>query len=50
MHRETLALKDKVLENEHRSTLMSMNKLAQALYNQAKYAEVIILKLPCFQI
>uniref|UniRef100_L7J7P1 Kinesin light chain n=1 Tax=Pyricularia oryzae (strain P131) TaxID=1143193 RepID=L7J7P1_PYRO1 len=39
MHRETLALRKKVLGPENPSTLNSMNNLASVLKNQGKYEE-----------
>jgi len=39
MHRETLALRDRVLGKEHPDTLTSMNNLANTLSSQGKYAE-----------
>ncbi|KAL5891148.1 hypothetical protein ACKVWM_002172 [Pyricularia oryzae] len=39
MHRETLALREKVLGPENPSTLTSMNNLALVLDNQGKYEE-----------
>jgi hypothetical protein len=39
MYRQTLELKQKVLGQEHPSTLNSMNGLASVLRNQGKYDE-----------
>jgi len=39
MHRETLALREKVSGKEHPDTLTSMNDLAQALSDQGNYVE-----------
>jgi tetratricopeptide (TPR) repeat protein len=39
MHRQTLALKEKVLSKEHLDTLTSMNNLASVLDSQGKYEE-----------
>jgi tetratricopeptide (TPR) repeat protein len=39
MHRQTLELKEKVLGQEHPSTLSSMNNLALVLRSQGKYKE-----------
>ena len=39
MHRQTLALREKVLGIEHPDTLTSMSQLASALSNQGKYVE-----------
>jgi hypothetical protein len=39
MHRQTLALSEKVLGKEHLSTLASMNNLAGVLDSQGKYKE-----------
>lgn len=43
MHRETLALGEKVLGKEHPDTLISMSNLAQALCRQRKNAEAEVL-------
>lgn len=37
MHRKTLALRQRVLGEEHTDTLMSMNRLGQALYMQQRH-------------
>jgi hypothetical protein len=39
MHRRALQLKEKVLVQEHPSTLRSMNNLALVLDSQGKYEE-----------
>jgi hypothetical protein len=39
MHRETLALREKVSGKEHPSTLVSMNEVGVALSYQGKYVE-----------
>ena len=39
MHRETLALREKVLGKEHPDTLASMSAMALAVSYQGKYAE-----------
>ncbi|KAF2818040.1 hypothetical protein CC86DRAFT_310088, partial [Ophiobolus disseminans] len=41
MHRQTLALKEKVLGPEHPDTLTSMNNLASVLRAHSKYNKVI---------
>jgi hypothetical protein len=39
MNRQTLALREKVIEAEYPDTLMSMSLLAQVLERQGKYSE-----------
>jgi hypothetical protein len=41
MHRETLALREKVSEKEHAKTLISMNNLEGVLSGLGRYAEAI---------